>query len=138
MPYIGKYALQQQLEIKQGQQRKRKPIKQLLTNQLDKLNKAIALIDKCNFETINEVISSPVMLRRINDDIIKLEKELKDAENDPNYLQLKDKVAQLEIELKKLEERKDNAKVQVATIIAEVKNDKEVFVFRKAKGNRNR
>ena len=88
MPYIGKYALEQQLKIKKVQYEEKSNQKSKIDKLVEKYDKSLNAINACNFEMLREVINAPVSLKQVSDDISKLELKLKEAENDPTYLQL--------------------------------------------------
>ena len=88
MPYIGKYALAQQLKIKKEEHSKLSGKKKELDGQKVRYNTVQASINNCNFEILKDVVGSPVDLKKVNDDLEKLRKDLKEAENDPTYLKL--------------------------------------------------
>ncbi|WP_207646283.1 ATP-binding protein [Ruminococcus albus] len=88
MPYIGKYALAQQLKIKKEEHAKLLVKKKELDGQKVRYDTVQASINNCNFEILKDVVGSPVDLKKVNDDLEKLKKDLKEAENDPTYLKL--------------------------------------------------
>ena len=123
MPYIGKYALQKQLEIKKAEYAKRKCEKAELGKLINYAEKAISFINNCNFETMAEVIVAPTQLKKIKEKLIDLNRELKEAENDPTYLQLKDKVASLGKSVSDVEKIKDSKVRKIAGIDAGIEAD---------------
>lgn len=88
VPYIGKYALKRQLELKEEEYEKLKKEKSLLSEKRKTLDKILAYIDKCNFEIISENISAPDSLVQIKNDILQVNAELKETKKNPNIIEL--------------------------------------------------
>lgn len=88
MPYIGKYALQQQLKLKKTEYAQKSSEKAELDRQKTDSEHILSLIRQCNFEILKDVISSPVDMQRITTEINSLRNALNEAQNDPAYLQL--------------------------------------------------
>ena len=88
MPYIGKYALQQQLKIKKAEYENKSAERSELKTQESNYNTILSVIRQCNFEIIKPVITAPIEMQKIKEYIRLLNQKLKEAENDPTYLQL--------------------------------------------------
>ncbi len=87
-PYIGKYALRRQLEIKQEEYGKLQSEQALLTEQLKKLDSKLSVLGRCNFEKLKDVISAPYDYENIKMSIDEKNKELNEAEKDPTIIEL--------------------------------------------------
>lgn len=88
MPYIGKYALQQQLKIKKAEYEEKSTKQKELESQKLKYDEMLKAIRQCNFEILKPVITAPIEKQKISEDILQLQQKLKEAENNPTYLQL--------------------------------------------------
>lgn len=108
MPYIGKYALVQQLKIKKSEYDEKSNRKKELTSQKSCLDTAIKVINDCNFEIIKDVIDAPVKHKLINTEIAALNVKLKDAENDPTYLQLQMEFQEIDNQISEMREKRDS------------------------------
>ena len=110
MPYIGKYALAQQLKLKKAEHEGKSKQKANLDIQVKKYNDALEAVRKCNFEMVKEVINSPTSLKVVIGELSTLETKLKDVENDPTYLQLQMEAEEIKEQLKKKREEQDTIK----------------------------
>ncbi|MDE6678059.1 MAG: hypothetical protein K2K02_03365, partial [Ruminococcus sp.] len=88
MPYIGKYALQQQLKLKKAEYAQKSAEKAVLDRQKTDSERISSLIRQCNFEILKDVLFAPVDMQRITAEIKSLKNSLKEAQNDPAYRQL--------------------------------------------------
>lgn len=113
MPYIGKYALQQQLKIKKAEYEQKSAEKSKLEKQRSNYNDIISAIGNCNFEILKPVISAPVEMQKITEELLLLDKKLKEAENDPTYLQLQMEAEALKKQLDSKNEELDNIKKRI-------------------------
>ena len=113
MPYIGKYALQQQLKIKKAEYEDRSAEKSELEKQRSNYNDIISAIGNCNFEILKPVISAPVEMQKITEELLLLDKKLKEAENDPTYLQLQIEAEDLKKQLDSKNNELDNIKKRI-------------------------
>ena len=121
MPYIGKYALAQQLKLKKVECEEKGERKNELISQKKTLDIAIKAIDDCNFEIIKDVIDAPFKYKLINADIDDLNAKLKEAENDPTYLQLQMKSEEIKAQLIEMDEKSKslNGSINRSTFEAE-------------------
>ena len=108
MPYIGKYALVQQLKIKKAECEEKTKRKNELTSQKSSLEATILAVNDCNFEIIKDVIDSPVKQKLINAEIAALNIKLKDAENNPTYLQLQMESDEINTQLAEMRKKRDS------------------------------
>ena len=105
IPYIGKYALRKQLEIKTSElNRIELEIKNLKDKQVD-ISEKIKALEGFNQEILLSHISIPRELQGITTEITRLKTELKEAESDPNIIELNIKAQKLSSEI---EEKKKN------------------------------
>lgn len=133
IPYIGKYALQKQLEIKQEEYSARSQEKAALDSAIRKAAASIALLDSCNFETLSEVILAPLDLKAVDERLAELEKELKDARNDPTYLQLQEKAEALSKNLSEVDTKRKDITNRIADINAWINTDRNELSVCEAK-----
>ncbi len=115
MPYIGKYALQQQLKLKKEEYQQKSKIQSELLKQRADLENKISLIRQCIFETLKSVISSPADVQRIKAEISSLNQNLKEAENNPTYLQMKMDAEELEQKIRQKRKQLDSIKSAMTT-----------------------
>ena len=113
MPYIGKYALQQQLKLKKEEHQQKSKIKSELLKQNADLENKKNLIRQCNFEILKSVISSPADVQRIKAEISSLNQNLKEIENNPTYLQMKMDAEELEQKIRQKRKQLDNIKSEM-------------------------
>ena len=110
MPYIGKYALQQQLKLKKEEYQQKSKIQSELLKQRADLENKLSLIRQCNFEILKSVISSPADVQRIKAEISSLNQNLKETENNPTYLQMKMDAEELEQKIRQKRKQLDSIK----------------------------
>ncbi len=109
-PYIGKYALKRQLEIKTGDLvRIEKEIKEL-EGKKTAIAEKITALQGFNQELILEYISVPSELKVVTTDLVRVKAELKDAESDPNIVELNIKAQKLDEEIEKQKKTLDGLK----------------------------
>ena len=133
MPYIGKYALEQQLRIKKAEYGEKTSRKNELASQKNSLDTIIKAINDCNFEMIEDVIDAPVKYKLINAEIADLNVKLKDAENDPTYLQLQMESEELNTQLIEMRKNKDSVNANISRSEFEAEQlEKEIKQLEKA------
>lgn len=110
MPYIGKYALAEQLKIKQKEYDEKTGKKRELELSKRKYDAAFAALEDCNFEIMKSVLSSPLDLRRISDEISGLKAELNEAESDMNYIGLQMESEELKSRINTLQDKLGNTR----------------------------
>ncbi len=113
MPYIGKYALQQQLKIKKAEYEDKSSKKSELKTQESNYNMILSVIRQCNFEILKPVITAPIEMQKITEDIRLLNQKLKEAENEPTYLQLQMEVDELKEQVGSKNTELDNVKQSI-------------------------
>lgn len=113
MPYIGKYALQQQLKIKKAEYEDKSAGRSELKTQESDYTTILSVIRQCNFEILKPVITSPIEMQKITEDIRLLNQKLKEAENDPTYLQLQMEADELKRQLDSKDKELDNIKQSI-------------------------
>jgi DNA repair exonuclease SbcCD ATPase subunit len=113
MPYIGRYALQQQLKIKKAEYEEKSAVQSELKTKESINNTMLSAIRQCNFEILKPVITAPIEMQKITENIRLLNQKLKDAENDPTYLQLQMEADELKGLLDSKNRELDNIKQSV-------------------------
>ena len=88
IPYIGKYALKRQLELKQEEYTALEEKKCKLSEQKAQINKMLGTLNQCNTALIIDNISSPDSFADIKRQMGKTASELREAEKDPTILEL--------------------------------------------------
>jgi uncharacterized protein YPO0396/predicted nucleic acid-binding Zn-ribbon protein len=110
MPYIGKYALHQQLKIKKAEYEEKSGKQSELKTKESINNTMLSAIRQCNFEILKPVITAPIEMQKITENIYLLNQKLKEAENDPTYLQLQMEADELKRQLDSKNKELDNVK----------------------------
>lgn len=113
MPYIGKYALQQQLKIKKAEYEDKSAGQSKLKTQELNYTMILSAVRQCNFEILKPVITAPIEMRKITEEIRLLNRKLKEAENDPTYLQLQMEADELKGQLESKNKELDNIKQSI-------------------------
>ncbi len=110
VPYIGKYALKKQLEIRSGELKSVDgEIKDLRKRQIS-LTEKIRALEGFNQELLLGYITIPGELETVRDEIIRVKAELKEAENDPGIIELNFKAQRLAEEISEKKEVLDKLK----------------------------
>lgn len=110
VPYIGKYALKKQLEIKTEELNTIEEKDKSLQVRAGELQNKISVLSEFNLEILLGNIGAPKVLAEIKADILKNKKELEEAENDPNIIELHQKEQKLDAEIKETEHLLDTMK----------------------------
>lgn len=121
IPYIGKYALARQLEIKQQEHDNKTKKKKELELSKQKYDTAFSALDKCNFEIIKSVLSAPSDLKKITDEISELKSKLHEAENDFNYIQMQKEAEELKGKIDFKANKQQQILQNIGTVNAEIK-----------------
>ena len=108
MPYIGKYALAQQLKLKRTEYEKKSKQKTAIEEQINQSKDALKAINDCNFEMLKEVINAPVALKKVTDELAELETKLRFVENDPTFLQLQMEAEEIKRQLSDKQTERDS------------------------------
>lgn len=114
MPYIGKYALVQQLKLKKEEHEEKSKQKTKLDELVKECEDALKSIRVCNFEILKEVINAPVFLKEVVDEIRQLESKLKNVENDPTYLKLQMEADDIKKQLENKNKERDTVKDKIS------------------------
>ena len=104
IPYIGKYALKQQLKIKLQEYEEKTVQKNEIVSTKKKYDEIYSSLNNCNFEITKTVLSAPTDLKKTNDEIDKLKIKLHEAENDINYIQLQIEAEELKNEINSIQQ----------------------------------
>ena len=112
VPYIGKYALKRQLELKTEELTKLNDQSRALKHKIAELSGKMRIFKEFNLELLVQNIGAPSGLARIKTEISERKRELTDAENDPNIIELYSKSQELESAIKISERVLDKLKSQ--------------------------
>ncbi len=113
MPFIGKYARKQQLKIKKEEQLKALEKKRELSEQKKAYDAALNDIRRCNFEMLKDVLGAPTDLRQTESELKELGLKLKNAENDPSYIELQMEAQRISEQLSQKRRRLDSVKKEI-------------------------
>lgn len=107
-PYIGKYALARQLEIKSKEYKEKNAEKNEMESARKKYDKVYSSIGSCNFEILKSVLSAPSDLKKITGEISELKAKLHEAETDINYIQLQMEAGELKKKIDSMQSEQRN------------------------------
>ena len=116
IPYIGKYALKRQLEIHKEDHERLKAELSDIEGRIRDIDIAIEHIACCNFEIVGLYLSAPKAQEEIESSVRRKLIELDDANNDPNYIELRFKMEECEGRIRKLEGRIDELKDSIINL----------------------
>lgn len=125
IPFIGKYALKRQLEIKTAE------LSELNTEGADKRSvkdknsAALSAAELCNMNTVEECLSAPDEASHLNDEIKKTMRELHEAEQDPTIVELYFKQDECKKNISERENRRDSLKNKIAVLNADIENNEK-------------
>lgn len=128
IPYIGKFALARQLEIKQREHEEKSAKKRELETSRQKYDIAFSALNNCNFEIIKSVLSAPSDLKKITDEISKLKAKLDEAENDFNYIQLQMEAEELKRNLDSAHNNQQKISQNIGSADTEIKQIKQTLI----------
>ena len=110
IPYIGKYALKKQLEIKTAELIRIDDEVKDLRSKNKSIGEKIELLEGFNQDLLLGDISVPGELQAVSSEINRVNTNLKEAENDPNIIELNIKAKNLSDEMRNKTEFLDNLK----------------------------
>ena len=113
LPFIGKYALQEQLRIKREEYEVKFAQKTEMDTKISDCQTRLNAIRNCNFEMLKSVLAAPLTMQAITDDICRLKQQLVEAQHDPTYIELQIKAEAMDKELK-------NKRVDLDTIKSKI------------------
>ena len=113
LPYIGKYALQEQLRIKREEYQAKSEQKTELDAQISECKTCLTAIRSCNFEMLKSVLAAPLTMQAITNEIGRLKQQLTEAQHDSTYIELQIKAETMEKELKNKREDLDDIKSRI-------------------------
>ncbi|MCC8110654.1 MAG: hypothetical protein LIO74_03170 [Ruminococcus sp.] len=113
MPYIGKYALAQQLKLKKAEYEEKSDRKGILETEIKKLESALDAERNCNFEMLREVINASDSLQKVEGELKELETKLGDMKNNPTYIQLQIEKEEVEKQLRVKGKELDKIKAEI-------------------------
>lgn len=129
IPYIGKFALARQLEIKQREHEEKSAKKRELETSRQKYDIAFSALNNCNFEIIKSVLSAPSDLKKITNEISELKAKLDEAENDFNYIQLQMEAEELKRNLDFAHNNQQKISQNIGSADTEIKQIKQTLIF---------
>ncbi len=94
-PYIGKFALKRQLELKQAEYNALNAEQEKLNVRQKELEQIISKLSQCNFELLKDSVSAPDVYAKINAQIKQIKAEIKEVENEPSIIELTIKADEL-------------------------------------------
>lgn len=133
IPYIGKYALQRQLEIKTEESEKLSDRIKAITSERKASEDKLAKYDAFNGEIMLQNISAPAAMANVKAEIQRITSELNDAKKDPSIIELQIKAEKLGKDVEKQKALVDSLKAEVINkerdlkeigkVITEIEND---------------
>ena len=133
IPYIGKYALQRQLEIKTEESEKLSGRIKEITSERKVSEDKLAKYDAFNGEIMLQNISAPAAMANVKAEIQRITSELNDAKKDPSIIELQIKAEKLGKDVEKQKTLVDELKAEVINkerdlkeigkVITEIEND---------------
>lgn len=99
VPYIGQNAIKKQLEIKNNHLKEVQYLLDEKSRELKIVSHNFELYNQFNSEILLECLNVPLILLKQNDKLKDLSKQLKEAENNPGFIDLQMKASKLESEL---------------------------------------
>lgn len=122
-PYIGACAFEVQLKNKQAELEIVNADITAAQKNLNRLQEIIEKLKVCNMDVIEENIEAPQRLKDTDELIIKEKIELKKAENDPSYIEIKMQIDECSKQVKKLQEDYDNTNKLIGSLKAQIDNN---------------
>lgn len=104
IPYIGARAIEIQLMMKEARLEEVNQIIPRLVGEIKAYRDVIEVIRMFRINDVLDPIDSPLQVKRIGEEITIEKQNLKEVESDPTYIELKMKVDELEVILRKAEE----------------------------------
>lgn len=129
IPYIGKYALKQQLKIKLQEYEEKTAQKNEIVSTKKKYDEIYSSLNNCNFEITKTVLSAPTDLKKTNDEIDKLKIKLHEAENDINYIQLQIEAEELKNEINSIQSKLESIGISIGQEKEKIKQVKQSLAF---------
>ncbi len=116
IPYIGKYALKRQLELKQADYKAKKEEESRLIELQKNIEKSISAFEKCNLEKLFDTLAAPDKLQDKKVEIVEVTKELKEAENDPTIIELQFKRDDLDKRIREIKQTIDETNQAIGSL----------------------
>ena len=127
LPYIGKYALQEQLRIKREEYKVKSAQKADMDVKIFEWNAHLNAIRICNFEMLKSVLAAPLTMQAITDDIRRLKRQLDETQHDPTFIELQIKAETMDKELKNKRADLDTVKSKITLTGAQIQRfDSEI------------
>ena len=138
-PFIGAHAYKVQLKIKEDEHAELKESMKLLKSEEVKYGNLKSVIESCNVSIIDENIDVPHRLEKVKDSIVKKEKELEMAKNNPNYIQIqieiekcKKQVAKYRLNHQEICDKATKLKIKIESKEEEVKRKNDDLISKKS------
>lgn len=106
IPYIGKYALKRQFEIKEAEYQALSERQTALDAELGSLNRILRLLDDCNFEIVRMHLSSPSEYAAVKAQLQEMRLRVEEARRDPSIIELQLKADESRKRVQELSQQK--------------------------------
>ncbi len=113
-PYIGKYALKKQLEIKTEELVNTEAAIKEIKGKQENVAEKIKAFEGFNQESLLSCLNAPGDYQKINSEITRVKNEIKEAENDPSIIELNFKAEELAREIRRHKKEADDLKREEA------------------------
>lgn len=88
VPYIGKYALKRQSEIKEAEVREGESCKAALDAEIVRMERIFSILDGCNFALVHMSLSAPAECEAVRIAIRDIKLRIEEAKRDPGIIEL--------------------------------------------------
>lgn len=122
IPYIGKSAIARQLEIAEVDYKTTGEQYSVLEARIKEMNTVLDCIGECDLGAIERYLSSPVELDEIKKKMRQTTAMLKDAQNDPNIIELQFKEGECSARVSELSEKQDKLTVNIVNLDRDIKD----------------
>ena len=106
IPYIGKYALKRQLEIKEAEYQALIEHKAILDAEINRLNRMLTTLEGCNFEIVRMNLSSPTEYASVKTQLREMKLRVDEARRDPSIIELQLKADESRKRVQELDRQK--------------------------------
>ncbi len=115
-PYIGKYALKRQLEIKEAEFREGTSHKAILESEISQLDRVRTTLEGCNFELVRLNLSSPAEYAAVKAEMQELKKRVDEARRDPSIIELQIQADESKKRVQELRFKKDTVHDEITNL----------------------
>ncbi|NTW71345.1 MAG: AAA family ATPase [Eubacteriaceae bacterium] len=126
-PFIGTYAYEVQLKIKEAELETVDIEIADAQKNLKRLQSVIEKLAACSVEVLEENMEAPFGLKTANDQIQKETLELKKAESDPSYIQIQIQIEECEKLIKKLQEDVNRTNMRIGSHENQIKSNQKMI-----------